>query len=56
MNKAMLFVYSGVGNGNPLQYCYPENPMDREMERERILWTEPGGLQSIGPQNPTGLK
>ena len=34
MNKAILFVYSGVGNGNPLQYSYPENPMDREIERE----------------------
>ena len=21
---------SGVGNGNPLQFCCPENPMDRE--------------------------
>ena len=29
------------GHGNPLQYSYLENPMDRE---------EPGGLQSIGSQ------
>jgi len=30
----------GVGNGNPLQYFYLENP-----------WTEdPGGLQSMGSQ------
>jgi hypothetical protein len=30
----------GGGHGNPLQYSYLENPMDRE----------PGGLQSIGSQ------
>ena len=30
----------GEGNGNPLQYSCPENPMDRD----------PGGLQSMGPQ------
>ena len=29
-----------VGNGNPLQYSCPENPMHRD----------PGGLQSMGPQ------
>ena len=29
-----------VGNGNPLQYSCPENPMDRD----------PGGLQSMGSQ------
>ena len=32
--------FSGGGQGNPLQYSYPEIP-----------WTEePGGLQSMGPQ------
>ena len=31
----------GGGPGNPLQYSYLENPMDRE---------EPGGLQSMGSQ------
>ena len=30
----------GVGNGNPLQYSFLENSMDRE----------PGGLQSMGSQ------
>ena len=30
----------GEGNGNPLQYSYMENSMDRE----------PGGLQSMGSQ------
>ena len=30
----------GEGNGNPLQYSYLENPMDRE----------PGGLQSMESQ------
>ena len=33
----------GGGDGNPLQYSCPENPMDR--------WTEePGRLQSLGSQ------
>ena len=32
--------FLGVGNGNPLQYSFLENPMDRG------AW----GLQSIGPQ------
>ena len=31
---------SGEGNGNPLQYSCPENPMDEE----------PGRLQSMGSQ------
>ena len=31
---------SGEGNGNPLQYSFLENPMDRE----------PGRLQSMGSQ------
>ena len=31
---------SPEGNGNPLQYSCPKNPMDRE----------PGGLQSMGSQ------
>ena len=30
----------GGGNGNPLQYSFLENPMNRE----------PGGLQSMGSQ------
>ena len=33
--------FPGIGNGNPLQYSCPKNPMDRE---------EPDGLQSIGLQ------
>ena len=31
---------AGGGHGNPLQYFFPENPLDEE----------PGGLQSIGLQ------
>ena len=31
----------GEGNGNPFQYSYLENPMDRE---------EPSGLQPMGSQ------
>ena len=38
----------GEGNGNPLQYSYLENSMERGAWR---AWTEePGGLQSIGLQ------
>ena len=33
--------FSGGGHGNPLQYSYLNNPMDRE---------EPGRLQSMGLQ------
>ena len=36
----------GGGNGNPLQYSYLKNPMDRE---------EPGGLQSKGSQSQPQL-
>ena len=34
----------GEGNGNPLQYSCPENPMDREAR-----WTTVYGLQRVGP-------
>ena len=38
--------YPGLGNGNPLQYSYLENFMDRG-----AWWAEePGGLQSMGSQ------
>ena len=35
----------GEGDGNPLQYSWLGNPMDRG--------EEPGGLQSMGSQNLT---
>ena len=35
--------YLGEGNGNPLHYCFPENPMDRES----------GRLQSMGSESNT---
>ena len=28
--------YAGVGNGNPLQYSYLENPMDRGAWKARV--------------------
>ena len=33
----------GEGNGNPLQYSYLENPMDR-----RAWWLQSMGLQRVG--------
>ena len=35
-----LFYMYGEGNGNTLQYCCLDNPMEEE----------PGGLQSMGSQ------
>ena len=38
--------FPGVGNGNPFQYSWMENPMDRG----------PGGLQLMGMQRVCDLK
>ena len=48
---------SGEGNGNPLQYCCLENPMDRG-----FWWAKSMGSQSAGHKlvtkttNPTSMK
>ena len=26
--SCLVDIYTGEGNGTPLQYCFPENPMD----------------------------
>ena len=40
----------GGGNGNPLQYSSPKNPMEKK-KKKRIPWTEePGRLYFMGSQ------
>ena len=43
-NKEGLYVYTGGGNGNPLQYSCLDNPIDRE------AWQviQSMGLQRVG--------